>query len=254
MSGRLVSLHRHPVKGFTPERLDRVRLEAGAYFPCDRMYAVEDGPSGFDPTAPGHVAKQRFTVLANYPAVARARTRYDEASATLSVTLGDAPAVNFCLAEDEGRDAFATWLTQFLGDEIKGPLQVLPAPGAHRFMDHPRGYVSIVNLASVRALEQSLGVAIDPLRFRANLYVEGWPAWIENDATDKMVRLGAGEGRVVKPITRCIATHANPMTGERDVEVLSGLFGGFGHVLCGIYVDVTRGGDLAAGDEVELAA
>ena len=52
MDARIASLYRHPVKGFTPERLTSAMLEAGACFPCDRLYAVEDGPSGFDPAAP----------------------------------------------------------------------------------------------------------------------------------------------------------------------------------------------------------
>jgi uncharacterized protein YcbX len=49
MQARITSLYRHPVKGFTPERLERAELVAGRCFPCDRLYAVEDGPSGFDP-------------------------------------------------------------------------------------------------------------------------------------------------------------------------------------------------------------
>ena len=33
----------HPVKGFTPERITAAHLPAGGFFPCDRIYAVEDG-------------------------------------------------------------------------------------------------------------------------------------------------------------------------------------------------------------------
>src|SRR4051812_3976960 len=80
MQARIVSLYRHPVKGFTPERLAGAELIAGQCFPCDRLYAVEDGPSGFDPAAPDHVSKMKFTVLAKIPAVAKALTAYDEAT------------------------------------------------------------------------------------------------------------------------------------------------------------------------------
>ena len=74
MTGQLASLWRHPVKGFTPERLGVATLQTGAYFPCDRIFAVEDGPSGFDPDAPAWISKQKFTVLAKIAKVARART------------------------------------------------------------------------------------------------------------------------------------------------------------------------------------
>jgi uncharacterized protein len=95
MSGEIAALYRHPVKGFTPERLNRAQLAAGAPFPCDRIYAVENGPSGFDPQAPAFISKQKFTVLARIAKVAEARTAYDEATKTLRASapgLGDLEA------------------------------------------------------------------------------------------------------------------------------------------------------------------
>ena len=139
-----------------------------------------------------------------------------------------------------------------LGDQLSGPLKVLPVPGAHRFMDDEAGFVSIVNLASVRDLEARLGRRVDPRRFRANLYVEGWPAWIENDASDWRVSLGGAEARVVKPIVRCMATHVDPDTGERDIDLVRALFDNYGKTFCGIYLTVTRGGRIARGDGVRL--
>ena len=50
---RLESIYRYPVKGLSPEKLQRVHwLEAGSTFPADRLFAIENGPSGFDPAAP----------------------------------------------------------------------------------------------------------------------------------------------------------------------------------------------------------
>lgn len=247
MTGRICSLWRHPVKGFTPERLADATLTAGGFFPCDRIYAVEDGPSGFDPAAPAWITKQKFTVLAKIAAVARARTTYDEASGVLTVSAEGREPFDAPLTEARGREAFAAWLTRFLGDEASGPLKVVEAPG-HRFTDHPRGAVSIVNLASVRDLEARLGRPLDPLRFRANLYVDGWPAWIENDAKGRVVRLGPAAAQVFSPIVRCAATHVDPTTGERDIDLVAALHANYGHVFCGVYVSVVEGGRLAEGD------
>ena len=253
-SGHIASLWRHPVKGFTPERLETATLAAGGYFPCDRLYAVEDGPSGFDPAAPAWVPKQKFTVLAKIAEVARARTAYDEDSGVLTASADGRPPFQGALSEGAGREAFAAWLTDFLGEEARGPLKVVQAPG-HRFTDHPQGHVSIVNLASVRALEAKIGRPVDPLRFRANLYVEGWPAWIENEAAEgTVVKIGAATASLFKPIVRCVATHVDPETGERDMDVVKALFDNFGHLHCGIYVHVTEGGALAGGDVAEIAA
>src|SRR2546425_12294071 len=114
MNAAIAALFRHPIKGFTPEKLNHVQLTAGAAFPGDRLFAVEDGPCGFDPAAPGWIPKQRFTVLAKIAQVAKARTSYDEASGVLRATADG--AADFCghLTEEAGKAAFAAWLTQLL--------------------------------------------------------------------------------------------------------------------------------------------
>ena len=47
----------------------------------------------------------------------------------------------------------------------------------------------LVNLASVRALEEKLGRAVDPLRFRPNIVIDGAPAWSELEWETAEVRL-----------------------------------------------------------------
>jgi hypothetical protein len=251
MIGQLVSLWRHPVKGFTPERLTEAVLNAGGYFPCDRIYAVEDGPSGFDPAAPAWTPKQKFTVLAKIAQVARVRTSYDESNGMLFAHADGQPDFRGALTDSVGRDGFAAWLTVFLGAEASGPLRVVQAPG-HRFTDHPAGHVSIVNLASVRDLEAKAGRPIDPLRLRANLYVEGWPAWIENDVVDRRIRLGGALARVFSPIVRCAATHVDPSSGERDFDLVRALHDNYGHMNCGLYLSIEESGAVRAGDTVHL--
>lgn len=252
MDARIASIYRHPVKGFTPERLTSATLEAGACFPCDRLYAVEDGPSGFDPAAPDHISKMKFTVLAKIPAVAKARTAYDEATGVFSARADGCPDFAGDLRTHAGKAGFEAWLADLLGDEAQGPLKVIEGPGAHRFMDSKSGFVSIVNLASVRDLGQRLGRTLDPLRFRANLYVEGWPAWVENDWTGRTLTVGGATAEVLKPIVRCAATHVDPATAERDVELVKALFDHYGHMLCGIYLNVTGGGEVVEGGVVAV--
>jgi len=249
MGGRIASLYRYPVKGFTPERLASVELVAGDYFPCDRLYAVENGPSGFDPAAAAFVPKTRFTVLAQIPQVALARTVYDERTGVLTVSAPGREPFAGDLRGEEGKIAFAAWLSDFLDpNELRGPLKVLTAP-PHRFTDSPQGFISVVNLESVRDLQARLGRPIDPLRFRANVYVEGWPAWSEVElAPETPVRLGAAATAVVKSIKRCVATHVNPDTGTRDIEILRALRELHGHLYCGVYLKVAAGGCIEQGD------
>lgn len=58
----------------------------------------------------------------------------------------------------------------------------------------------------------------------------------------------------IKTIPRCVATHVNPATGERDLELVRGLFDGFGHTHCGLYAKVTQGGRLRIGDPLTVVS
>ena len=252
MTTAIAALFRHPIKGFTPQELDSARLVAGEAFPGDRLFAVEDGPCGFDPAAPTFIPKGRFAVLAKIARVARARTRYDEETGVLRASAAGAADFEGRLTDEAGRTAFANWLTALLADAATGPLRVVDGAG-HRFLDHPKGHISIVNLASVRDLEARLGRPLDPLRFRANLYVEGWPAWAENAWADQEMVLGQARARVFQPITRCAAPGVDPVTAERDIDVTGALHRLYGHMWCGIYARVTAGGVVAQGDMARIA-
>lgn len=230
MTGAVESIYRHPVKGLTPELMQAVTLQAGAYFPGDRDYAIEVGPSGFDPAAPKHISKQRFTVLARFPELARVKTRLDT---------------------EDGRAALERFLQAFLGEEAPGKLRVLESPPGYRFMDHPQGYISVMNLASVRAVEKAIGQPVDPLRFRANVYVDGLKPWAEDEwVAGARVGLGEAELSVFKPIVRCVATHVNLETGERDIDMVGQLREHFGRDTLGTYFSITRGGVVKVGDRL----
>ena len=137
-------------------------------------------------------------------------------------------------------------------DELRGPPKVLYGDG-HSFSDVAKKVVSFINLASVAELEGALGAAVDPVRFRGNIYVRGWPAWREFDLLDKEIRIGGARLKVFKRIKRCAATEVDPSTGARDLAVVKGLMDNFGHTDCGVYAEVIAGGDIAPGDRIETA-
>ncbi|WP_038971932.1 MOSC N-terminal beta barrel domain-containing protein, partial [Bradyrhizobium genomosp. III] len=51
-TAEITGLYRYPIKGLTPELLHRAPLRTGQTLPADRRYAIENGPSGFDPERP----------------------------------------------------------------------------------------------------------------------------------------------------------------------------------------------------------
>lgn len=249
MTGVVESIYRHPVKGLTPELMRSVTLEAGAYFPGDRDYAIEVGPSGFDPAAPKHISKQRFTVLARFPELARVKTRLDDTRGIFHIGDAHGFGVETRLDTADGRAALERFLQAYLGEEAPGKLRVLESPPGYRFMDHPQGYISVMNLASVQAVERAIGQPVDPRRFRANVYVDGMKPWAEDEwVAGARIQLGEAELSVFKPIVRCVATHVNLETGTRDIDMVGQLREHFGRDTLGTYFSITRGGVVKTGD------
>jgi uncharacterized protein YcbX len=249
-AGKIQAIHRYPVKGLTPEPLPRTTLAARQTIACDRMYAIENGPSGFDPAEPGYLPKQRFLMLMRNARLAELRTAFDEASHTLSIRSENREAARGDLRTPEGRAAIEAFFAEFCADELRGPPKVLHAAG-HSFSDVSRKVISIINLASVAALEEAAGAPVHPLRFRGNLQVAGWPAWHEFDLFSTEIAIGpSARLKVVKRIVRCAATEVDPDTGIRDLPVPRTLRNHFGHVDCGVYAEVIEPGDIAVGDAI----
>ena len=246
---QIASLYRYPVKGLTPEPLPRVALRIGQTLPSDRRYAIENGPSGFDPADPRWMSKAHFLMLMRDEWLAALHTRFDDASSVLTIRRDGAIAAQGNLETAEGRAVIERFFADGFAGQIKGPPKVLTSAG-HSFSDVARKVVSIINLASLRAVENMVGQPVHPLRFRANLYVEGWPAWHESDLLDHTLVIGAARLKVVKRITRCAATNVDPDTAARDLEIPQALMRRLGHNECGIYAEVIAGGEIAVGDTI----
>src|SRR5215510_3026600 len=85
---RITGIYRYPVKGMTPEPLGHAELKPGQTLPADRRYAIENGPSGFDPEEPKWLPKPHFLMLMRDEWLAGLRTRFDDASNVLSINHG----------------------------------------------------------------------------------------------------------------------------------------------------------------------
>jgi MOSC domain-containing protein len=249
----ITGIYRYPVKGLTPEPLTGTRLKPGQTLASDRRYAIENGPSGFDPGMPTWLPKPHFLMLMRDEWLAALQTRFDDASHVLTIRHNGAIAAQGDLETPEGRAAIEQFFAGRYASQIKGPPKVLTSPG-HSFSDVARKVVSIINLASVRAIENMVGHPVHPLRFRANLYVEGWPAWHEFELLGQTLAIGEARLKVVKRISRCAAINVDPDTAERDLAIPQALQRRLGHGDCGIYAEVTTGGSIAVGNTIMAEA
>jgi uncharacterized protein YcbX len=193
-------------------------------------------------------------MLMRHEALARLTTRYDDASTTLIIAEGGREVVRGDLSGKEGRLAIEAFFRRFMPKDLRGAPKLLGAPGGFRFTDSRRGFVSIINLASVQAIEEMIGVPVDPLRFRGNVHVEGLAPWAEFDLVGKVLEGPSGlRLKVTKRIERCAATNVDPETGMRDLDIPRTLMRHLGHMDCGIYAEVVSGGKIGEGARLRLA-
>ena len=250
---RIASLYRYPVKGLSPEPLDRATLTEGGYFPGDRLFAIENGPSGFNETVPRHLPKVAYLMLMRNEALARLRTRFDDATHRLTVEENGTTALDADLSTTEGRAALAAFMQGFVPDALRGPPRVLAAPPGYRFTDSRTGYVSLINRASVAATEDLVGAPVDPLRFRGNLYLDGLEPFAELDMVGRVLEAEDGlRLKITSRTVRCAATNVDPQTGLRDFAIPKALMNGLGHADCGVYAEVLAGGRLRAGESLQV--
>ncbi|MCX7308253.1 MAG: MOSC domain-containing protein [Afipia sp.] len=252
-SAKIASIYRYPVKGLSPEQLPSVTLTPGQTLPSDRRYAIENGPSKFDPDNPKYLPKAYFLMLMRNERLAGLQTHFDDTTNVFTVRHNSREVASGDLETADGRAAVEDYFRQEFASDLKGAPKILTAPG-HSFSDVSAKVVSIINLDSVAAIEQAAGQPIDPLRFRGNLYVDGWPGWHEFSLLGETLAIGDVKLKVKKSIVRCAAINVDPVTAERDMNLLKTMVRHFGHDDCGVYAEVVSGGTISAGDKIEIVS
>ncbi len=260
----ITALYRYPVKGLSSQAEARVAVTADAGLPDDRRFALALGTTTFDPAHPEPLEKGHFLMLRRNEAMAALSTRFDADGGTLSIAAprrGDPPVADQAadlvadIATPAGRADVERFFDDYLGDACRGGARLVEAAG-HKFTDVSHlssammKAVSVVNLASVRDLGHRTGLTIDPLRFRANIHLEGLPAWAEMDWLDGDVAIGSARFRCVRLTQRCGAIDVDPATGARDMNLTKALVSLYGHPYCGVYLEVVGDGAFGLGDPV----
>ena len=225
---KLAALYRYPVKGFAPEPRESLVVTDGR-IAGDRVlgFRFADTPEADDSWS----SKHGMLALVNTPGLARLRLSYDDLARRLRISCDGAILVDESLDTDGRRrisqavGAFARELAEspVAGDPAKLPLRLVGDGVTPRYHDRPDGYVTLHGRSSVTALARALDAEVSEWRFRSNVAVDGLEPFEEQDWIGKTLRIGSTRFRVHLPIRRCLATHANPETGERDQPILTTL-------------------------------
>lgn len=256
------SLFTYPVKGLSAQALSRVTLAAGSGFPLDRVFALARRDGQYRPGIQEAIRKQEFHMLANDARLAGLTSELHSDGRTLTIAVRGHAVLTADLVTEEGAREIARFFARVLDlPEDQWPL--VARGDGRRFTDvsvrsdQMMNAVSIINLATVEALGDRLGVKVDPMRFRANVYLDGWEPFSEDELVGRGIAIGPCEANVVLATHRCAATEVNPDTARRDIALPRLLMENYGHDKLGIYAQLTSGGTVRPGDAVlirELSA
>jgi len=264
MAARVVALYRYPVKGFTPEACEAFTVLADGRVAGDRVLAFRFASSGVPDAA--WSKKHDFVALVNTPGLARLRLQFDHKSLRLRVIFEDAVLVEDAL-DDGGRRRIAAAIGSHVlklaenplsGHPERLPLRLVGDGVTPRYQDNEAGQISLHGRGSLAAVAAALNApGLSEHRFRSNIVVAGVDAWNELDWVGRTIRIGRVAFDVVKPKVRCLATHANPETGQRDLPVMTTLMGAFAQkepTFAVAMVTNGPGGPVHLGDEVSLVS
>ncbi|PVA10178.1 molybdenum cofactor biosysynthesis protein [Pelagivirga sediminicola] len=247
MTVRVSALWRHPIKAHGREALTRATLAEGATFPWDRRWAVAHDAADVPDT--GWAPCRNFTRGASSPQLMAISAVVDEGRGTVTLRHPDRPDLTFDPGQDE--EGFLAWVRPLISENRPAASRIV-SPEDAGMTDTDFASISILNAASGRDLGQRMGTDLDLARWRGNIILDGIDPWAERAWIGQTLRIGDARLQVREPIVRCLATTANPETGERDADTLGALKAAFGHQQFGIYATVTQGGDIAVGDAVEV--
>jgi len=253
-------IYRYPIKGLSPQPVRGVELEAGKPFPFDRVFALARPAVPIDAESPRWAKKGLFLMLMLDETLACVHTYLDVDTMQFTVVRGPEPAgpngpraeclLSVDLKTREGREVVEAFFRHQVPKLQAAPKLVHSSEG--HFMDKPDNVISCINLATVRSLETEWGRTINPLRFRANFYIEGARPWEEFDWVGSDIMLGDVLFRVDRRNGRCGATNVDPATGERDMDIPGSLRKRFGHKDLGVYLVSRTSGKVVVGDRVTV--
>ncbi len=257
MTGKITicALNTFPVKGMSVQTSETVKVTTGEIFPHDRSWAIEAGARKFDAATPAYLPKTAFTQLMSHEKIAGLETHMDVSGSNPVFTINRAgrQVARGDLSTPVGRQIIEQFMAAYMKDELRGSPRVVHADG-HHFTDVPAKFISILNLASVREVERVAGKPLDPLRFRANIHIDGAEPWAEFGWLGKTLQVdGTPAFRVAERIQRCAATSVDPQTAVRDMNLPRTLMSAFQHDDCGIYVSATADRVLKNGQQVTIA-
>jgi MOSC domain-containing protein len=247
------------MKGFTAEECESLSVLPNGRIAGDRVLGLRFANAAEAGDAWG--TKHEFVALVNTPGLARLQLSFDPQTLRLQIRLHDAVLADETLNEGS-RSRIAAAIEAYVLGHTENPLSAHPERlplrivgdgRTPRYQDSQAGLVSLHSRESLAAVAAAAGSpALSEQRFRSNIAIEGATAWEEQTWIGQRIRIGEVDFEAARPKYRCLATHANPMTGERDLQIMQTLLQSFAQEKPTFAIALTAhdSGVIRLGDEV----
>ena len=233
----LKSLYYYPVKGFPGERLNEVKLRLNEGLPGDRALALSNGIIPVNPSGEWTPCQafQRMTIRPDLTTLQIENDRIYQ--------------------RDQKHNDLGS-VKEIFGDET----ELHQSINNRGHWDHKDSAISIINVSTIDAIAKMIGQPIDPLQFRANLYIKAEPwsefNWIRQEIIFEKNSDGDENNpilNIIRPIDRCRATSVDVKTGKKNMNLPAALMRHFGFVYCGVYATVKNPGIIISGMPFKVA-
>ncbi len=250
----------HPIKGLTPQAQESVFLKAGHGIPGDRAFALMYKQNITDiHTEVPWMKKVNFAMQNDWHSLAALNCSYNATTEKLTIKRKGIELLVADTSTTTGRNDISTFFTGYLaasypspGISKRAPLELVGSYNKTRYQDRKAGHISLVSQATIDNLSEIAGTLIDVRRFRANIVVDGIPAWSEFDWVGKQIKIGNVLVEITARINRCLNIEVNPFTGERDIALLSILKNNFQHTQTGVIATIVTEGQIKNEDVIDL--
>lgn len=256
ITAQVQELFTHPVKGLTPQKCDRVFLQAGHGIKGDRAFALmyEAIATDIPSTAVPWMKKKNFAMQCDVPKLAALNCHYDEDTAVLTIKRQEAELLSAATDTSQGRDRISEFFSTYIAADYpkRGSLRLVGDGANSRYPDREPVHISLVSQATLDDISAVVGQIVDARRFRPNVVLQGLPAWAEFDWVGKQFQLGETQIAIAAPINRCLNIDVNPDTGDRDIPLFALLKQHFSHQQTGVLAQVLSSGTVSVTDRLKL--
>lgn len=236
--GVVKALYRYPVKSMRGECIDRTRVWWHG-LEGDRRYAFVRG---------GNTSRFPWLTAREVPAMLRYAAYFGDPAQPV-----DSP-VRVRTPEGDELPVESDALAQALANRYGGPVHLMQS-GRGTFDSMG---LSLISMATLEALGEGAGLALDPLRFRPNILVEtpGGEPFAEEAWIGRLLTFGAGDDsariRANRKDKRCMMVNLDPETARQDPSVLRQI-AKERDTCAGIYGSTEAPGNIRVGDVISLS-